>query len=437
MAQFTRYRSRWFMVASLLPGISACAIGPIRERTNQGNYLEAAELCQQAAEGAGANACKEALSRAIDVRLANLHRLREQGRRASDLVTLTEIDQILRLAESAPLPADSWPARVLAEELDRTREALQTDARQMASQPLAAEGYWEKRVPMLQRAPMREWLAAGVEETRRSGQRACYRLLATDRTDTPYWRGLIHLYCERFGAEAGAEPPVHARLDVEFATADFPSEQKDIIRRGLLRAFAQTPWSRSLVAVSVQATVEGKYESVQNDQTVVLHGSYVDHQLAYPLVPRAGHALVVAQTVDFPYEVRDHWRRYEANLRINLTFSDRTKPLEGTFRKGESLHGRDHHVTFEPANIHPVHTSVPTADHWLAMEFDAFATDLRAALESRWNESHCRAPAYSLDDAARCLLAGQTSEPVLATIAKITGDDSKAVARLGARPSTH
>jgi hypothetical protein len=71
------------------------------------------------------------------------------------------------------------------------------------------------------------------------------------------------------------------------------------------------------------------------------------------------------------------------------------------------------------------------------MEFDAFATDLRAALESRWNESHCRAPAYSLDDAARCLLAGQTSEPVLATIAKITGDDSKAVARLGARPSTH
>jgi hypothetical protein len=414
-------------VASLLLVTCGCATDPSRGRSSRGSDIEKAELCQEGTDGNSARTCEEARSRVLELRLANLGRLRREGHLASDLASLAELDQILRLMEGSPLPPGSIPARAVADRIAEAQESLRSDSRAMANRPLAAETYWEDRAPFLQRAPLRALKTEGVDELRRAGQGECARLKTSLRADTPYQAALVHRYCDHFGEAAEARPS-RARLDIVFRAKDLSPEQQDIIRRGLVRAFEQTPWSRSLASLSLHAIVDGKLDSTESDQTVILHGSYVKHHLA-PEVPW-GRVVLVPQTVDYPYEARDRWRRYQANLSIEISCSDEETPLVRTFHKSESLHGRDHDVTFEPAGIHPVHTTVPTADRWLAMEFEAFATGLRDALHRHWVDTYCRAPSYSLEDAARCLLAGQTSEPVLARAAEVLGEDGKATARL-------
>jgi hypothetical protein len=419
---------RALVSVSLLWGVGACATDPALERVKQGNYLEAAELCAE--RDAADRACAEALIRVVELRLANLDRLRREGRRPSDLVSLAELDQILRLVQAGRIAADSNPAKAVANAIERAREAMQMDVQGMAERPLAAEGYWAARAPFLQRAPLRAWLQARQAEMHKSGERACSRLGDGAREQGPYWGALVHRYCAHFGASQTSDVSSQARFDVVFQTSSLSPEQQAIVRRGLLRVFGQTPWSTSLSPTTLQATVTGKYQSMQIDQVVVLHGRYTDYHLAFPLFPFGGNVMVVPQTVDYPYEAKDHWRRYEANLHIQLVFPDQGKPLPHIFRKSESLHARRHDVTFEPANIHPVHTSTPTADNWLALEFDAFAKTLLHPLDQYWVRTYCSASTYSTEDAARCLLAGQTTDPILRAVAQAMGDDSKAVARL-------
>jgi hypothetical protein len=420
---------KWRITLAVAICSGACATDPIRERVKEGRYFEAAELCREGATATSARACEEARRGAIEARLANLERLRREGHPASDVVSLAELDPILRLAELKPLAADSPIARALADQLARVKDALSSESRALAEQPLAAEVYWEKRVPLLGHVPLREWLLAGVEETRKSGQRACFRLNAERPTDGPYRTALVHRYCAHFGEKAVGESLDHARADVFFQGKGLSPQQQDIVRQRLLRAIAQTPWSKSPAPVALQVTVDGTYESSQSDQTVVLHGQYTDYHLAYGI----DTLMIVPQTVNYPYEARDHWRRYEANLSISVALPG-GKPFALTFKKGESLRGRDHHVTFEPADVHPVHTTIPTDDQWLDMEFGAFAIDLGAALDGRWVQSYCNASTYSVEEAARCLLAGRTDEPILRTIAAFVGDDGKAVARLANGP---
>jgi hypothetical protein len=420
---------KWRIPLAIAICSGACATDPIRERVKQGRYFEAAELCREGANAASTRACEEARLGAIAARLANLERLRREGHPASDVVSLAELEQILRLAERKPLVADSPIARALADQLARVKAALSSDSQSLAEQPLAAEVYWEKRVPLLGHAPLREWLLAGVEGTRKSGQRACSRLNAESPTGSPYRTALIHRYCAHFGEKGAGGFLDQARSDVVFQGKGLSPQQQDIVRQRLLRAIAQTPWSKAPAPVALHVTVDGTYESSQSDQTVVLHGQYTDYHLAYGI----DTLMIVPQTVNYPYEARDHWRRYEANLRISVALPG-GKPFALTFKKGESLRGRDHHVTFEPADVHPVHTTIPTDDQWLDMEFGAFAVDLGAALDGRWVQTYCSASTYSVEEAARCLLAGRADEPVLTTIAALVGDDRKAVARLASGP---
>lgn len=420
---------KWWTVLSFAVSIVACASDPIRDQVKQGRYLEAVQLCREAT-ATNSRACEEARLQAIESNLAHLDRLGRDGHPASDLASLAALDGILSLSEPTQLAADSPTVSAIADRIARAREALSLDATRMANQPLAAEIYWEKRVPLLQHSPLREVLVAGVEETRTSGQRVCSRLTSDSPKAGPYQAALIHSYCAHFGEKVTMDTLDHGRADIVFQTKDLSSQQQGIVRERLVRALAQTPWLKSPVPTALNVAVDGAYNSVQTDQTVVLHGTYVDYHLTYPLVPGTGPLGVAPQTTDYPYEAVDHWRRYEANLRINVTFSDQAKPFVQTFNKGESLHGRDHHVTFEPAGIHPVHTTVPSADNWLALAFGAFAADFRAMLDEHWVQTYCKVAEYSTEDAARCLLAGQISEPVVTTIAQAIGEDAAAVPRL-------
>ncbi len=369
----------------------------------------------------------------MEARLANLERLSHDGHSAGDLVSLAELDQILRLAETTSLSSRPKTAQSLVAQIARAKEALSSDVRAMTEQPLTAELYWEKRAPLLQRAPLRESFMAGVAEMRTSGQQACSRLSSANRRDKPFQAALIRRYCAHFVETTTKDAPEQTRTDIVIQTNGVPTEQQDVIRQTLLRVIAQTPWSSSVGSAPLKVTVDGTYGSTQTDQTVVLHGRFTDYHLAYPILPVGrGTIMVVPQTEDYPYEAKDHWRRYEANLQVTVSFSNQARPFSRTFRKGESLRGRDHHVTFEPADIHPVHTSVPSADNWLVMEFGAFANDLRESLEGYWVDTYCKASQYSVENAARCLLGGQTSEPVLTSLARAVGEDNPAVARLAA-----
>jgi hypothetical protein len=428
MARWGCGKSSIVIAVLWLLGLGACATDPARARLKQGNYLEAAELCSE--RDTADRACAEAHRQVVELRLANLDRLRREGRRPSELVSLAELDQILRLAQAQPIPADANTAHAVADAVDRARKSLQADAQGLSDRPLAAEAYWAAHAPFLQREPLRAALQAGQTEGRKSGERACTLLSVGAGEPGPYWSALVHRYCAHFGANQKGSAPSQATFDVAFPSSSLAPEQQAIVRRSLQRALARTPWSTSLSPTTLKSTVTGEYASTQSDQVVVLHGSYSDHHLAYPMVPFAGHVMVVPQTVDYPYEARDHWRRYEVNLTVQTTLPDQAQSLLRRLRTGESLHGREHNVTFEPAGIHPVHTSIPTADKWLALEFDAFAETLRQTLDASWVQTYCSARAYSTEAASRCFLAGQTSEPVLAAIAEAIGDDSQAVARL-------
>lgn len=425
--------SDWCAMGLLIVAVSvlasACATDPISEQVKRGRYLEAAALCRDVTVAGSRGACEKARLGAIQTRLANLERLRREGHPASDLPSLAELDQLLRLVEAGPPAKDSPLARGVADDVVRAKEALAADSHALISQPLAAESYWEKRIPFLQYPQLRELLVVSVGEVRTSGQQICARL--SERPGSPTWAELVRRYCVHFGEKGPTLSRIHAQAEVNVRAKGLSPEQEDIIRQRLVRMLAETRWSKSPVPAAVRVTVEGTYASVQTDQTVVLHGAYTEYHLAYPVMPLGtGTLMVLPQTVDYPYEARDHWRRYEANLRISVDFAGAATPMASAFRKGESLRGRDHHVTFEPSGIHPVHTTLPSADNWLDMEFGAFAAELGAALDEHWLQTYCKASTYTNDRAARCLLGGETSEQVLTTIAKSLGDDVKAVARL-------
>lgn len=98
--------------------------------------------------------------------------------------------------------------------------------------------------------------------------------------------------------------------------------------------------------------------------------------------------------------------------------------------QSESLHGRDHNVTFEPANVHPVHQRVPSADAWLELAFGPFATSLRDSLNARWTSTFCKAGGYTLNDAARCAMAGAVPTAALPVLESALADDGKILSNL-------
>ena len=421
---------RWhlFLPAILSLAFGACATDPVREHLTQGRFAEAVELCQSQDRSGGA--CDEARQRAVGERLDHLARLRAQGLSASALASLAELDQILRLTERNPLPAGSDASRKVSDELAHARAALESDAKVLLDRPLACEDYWDKRRATLQRPPLKATMNAAEAAIRGAGRNACARLRATMSGDGPYWAVLVARYCAHFGEQDTTTRPTAARIEIAMETKDVAPAQEEIVRQSIRRAFRQSKWNGSPDPITVEAAVTGTYRYTQSDQTVVLHGSYLGHHLAYPAVPLGGPVMVVLQTVDFPYEVKDHWGRYEADLTLRLFLPGQDAPLRLDLRKAESLHGRDHNVTCEPAGIHPVHQGIPTADAWLSMELGAFAGGLQRALDGVWVQAYCQASTYTTNEAARCFLAGQSNETVREGLGKALGEDPQAIGRV-------
>jgi len=417
----------------VLAGALACATNPVSEQLKQGRYAEAAGLCgSHPPEGSTRRLCDEATARLAAPHLAAIANLRARHVESSAVEILAEIDAALRMLAEHPLPPESASARQVARDLQLARESMQADLEAMAARPLAAQSYLATRAPFLGRPPLRGWLLEAQSSIGPAGRASCRRLRANAASDVPSWGELVDRYCDRFGMHVATDRPTQRRLDVAFQADGIDSDAAQVLRKVLEQRLAATYWLQSYEPIELHAAVTGTYEARIDDQTVVLHESYVDQRMAYPLIPRAG-VTVVPLSVDFPYEATDHRGRYDANLKLTVAFSDGSPPLELRLRKTESLHGRDHNVTFERANVHPVHQHISSPDSWLQLEFEPFVENLREALNQRWVASHCQASEYSLETAAGCALAGQTPALALAVIEAALADDGLALAHLASR----
>jgi hypothetical protein len=372
--------------------------------------------------------CQEAQERLVERHLAVLADLHQRFGEEVQAAQLAELDAVLGLVAERPLKADSTAQSQLERELHQAHEVLQARLKLLAEQPLAGENYLSTRVPFTRRQPLRAWFEEAGTQIHRAGQASCSRLRSTTSQEMPDWTALVDVYCVHFGSDSVAERPPRGRVEIAFQNGNWPQEQERIFRKSLERSFRDTFWGMAAAPIAVRATIFGNYEAKLWDQTVVLHATYSRDDLGYSIPP--GHLMVVPQMVDFPYEVRDHWGQYEANLKITFDFSDGSPPLVESFRQSESLHGRDHNVTFEPANVHPVHQRVPSADAWLELAFAPFATNLRDSLNARWTSTFCQVGAFSLNAAARCLLAGVVSETALPVVESTLADDGRILSNL-------
>jgi len=367
----------------------------------------------------------------IDTQLAQAAGFRASNHRDAALAAL---DRVLKRVGQQGGPQALPPATRAA--LDREIRGADETVRAAvnvplsAGQPLAAEAALARLAPLLVEAPLAPARQASADAIKQTGQQVCARLQGTVTAETPYWGLGVSRYCAHFGA-AFAPPPRPAALgsfEVTGTLAGLDTAETALLRDNINDWLRASLWFDPEGQAVGRGTVAGKYAASFKRQTVTLHAQYKQRIPVYStsIVParRASSNLGVA-IVDqtFAYDVEEVRGDYSFGASVKLDVGA-AAPVTLEIRRGQGVKGYTHDVTFEPANITPVHDEVPSGEQWFHTQVASMWGKAVWALNRKFIAAHCKRESYAPDDAVRCAAAGQQPPAVMAALAQAIGEDA-------------
>jgi len=414
---------------ALALALCGCATSAAQRAFDDGDYGAAATRADEAARANPGDADARALrdrarDREAETQLAQVASFRSSGHGDAALGIL---DRLLKeLAAWGGADALSPPRRAAFEdELRAMGEVVKAigAASLSAGHPLAAEAEAHRLNPVLTHAELASARADLLARIKGAGQDVCQRMQQTVSPEMAQWGLALSRYCAHF--EVTFAPPAPTRAPSAFAlegtVTGLTADQAASFRERVQSWLKASLWYDSRGAATARGKLAGRIETSFQHQTVTLHAPYEDTitshanegSLAVGDIPNPITQLLVPQTTSttnmdrvFTYDAEESRGHYGLDAKVSFDLGA-PQPVAFELRHVDNIKAYDHDVTFEKAGISPTHDHLPSSATWLESQLDRMSTRVVATLNRRYAALYCAQPAYSLDDAARCLMAGQ------------------------------
>ena len=435
-----------------------CASAGAQRAFDQGDYRAAAGQADDAlranpSDSAMISLRQRARDRFAEAEIARIQAFRAGKHGEAALVEVTVLlKQVRAWGGREALSAATGSSLDL--ELAATQQQLAAliDGDLAAGHPLSAEATLARLAPLLAQPELASARDGVANKVRAKGQELCARFRGTALADSPHWDLTVDRYCAHFGAPArpiAAEPAVPS-FDLTLNVKGMNPAQAAALRARVIAWVRASIWNDPARGTMGRGTVDGTVEASFRRQTFTLHAPYEEEtigavvQSTNPVGTPLGSSRTLTPAVrgpdlvlpvwnkvtrEFAYDTEEVRGSYAMNLTIKL---DIGTPAPVTLKLQRAGHekGYEHDVTFEPAGIAPRHDHVPSAEEWVNSQLDGFATRVTWALNRKFVRAACERERYSIDEAARCLVAGVKPAPAIATLTEALGESAELVMTL-------
>jgi hypothetical protein len=441
-----------------------CATAGAQRAFDQGDYRAAAGQADDALRANPSDSAMMSLRQRARDRFAEAEIARIQAFRAGKHgeAALVEVTVLLKQVRAwggrEALSAVTGSSLDLA--LAATREQLASliDSDLAAGHPLSAEATLARLAPLLAQPELALARDGVANKVRAKGQELCARFRGTALADSPHWDLTVDRYCAHFGASARpiATEPVVPAFDLTLNVKGMNPAQAAALRARVIAWVRASIWNDPARGTMGRGTVDGTVEASFRRQTIALHAPYEEETVGSvmiqngdstigrplstapgspgavaPVVPVPGLVLPITNKVtrEFTVDAEEVRGSYAMNLTIKL---DIGTPVPVTLKLQRAGHekGYEHDATFEPAGISPRRDHVPSAEEWVNSQLDGFATRVTWALNRKFVRAACERARYSVDEAARCLVAGVKPAAAIATLTEALGENAELVMTL-------
>ncbi|WP_021781012.1 hypothetical protein [Myxococcus hansupus] len=467
----------------LVSVLALCACSTIRGRADslaqEGRYVEAAtlyeDLVRQSPHEPELLQMRERLrSQALLQGLEAARAARHEGRDDdAEVGLLNVLDH--RAAWGTKLSGGM--EHLLRDALESTRRHLELRVGVPAREghALTAEQALRRRQGLLAHPELAN-LAIDMEaRVQASGRASCQRLKDMRSDDSPHWRELVFRYCDHWGESAPRPadvPGVFGAIAWEGSVDGLNVVQQAQLESRLIQVFESSPWYASGAMSRPVFTLGGRFVTEQECRDVERTASWTEtvpyteeetrtevvnevqvgwedstdvngvtrSELVTKNVPTTRtytvsvtHHRQVPRT--FEYQALRLSQAHRVAVLSSSVLDSRRAPFLVTMQDHLFESGYEHDVTFHEANVSPERPSFTSAEAWLDTKVAALETTFSERLVAYWLESYCSSPSLTLDEAARCVRAGDAT-PVQAVrvLADIFGADATHVPALFAWP---
>jgi hypothetical protein len=224
-----------------------------------------------------------------------------------------------------------------------------------------------------------------------------------------------------------------AAVEIKGGVTGMSAEQTARLRARVAAWVGSSLWNARPGGAVGHGTIDGRLESSFQHQTVTLHARY-KQRITLGVIgsssPKPGSYVSTSGVAtgkidsDFPYDVEESRGHYGMNVNVTLDLgAAQTVVLK--LKRVENIKAWDHDVRFDDAGIAPVHESVPTVDFWVSDQLDRMATRAIWVLNRQFLGVFCARDHYAVDEAARCLAAGQRPTGVMTALAGALGESAE------------
>jgi hypothetical protein len=427
--------------------LAACATSAAQRAFDDGDDVVAARLADEDAKARpgdeGALALRQrARDHAATRELSEMASFRANGHVDAALASL---DRLLKqLAEWGGPGALSRASRAA---LDREVEASRAFVRNVgadacgAGHPLAAQAELARLAPLLAHAELADARDAATARVRDTGRQVCARVQGKVSSNAPnaHFGVVVARYCAHFDVTF-EPPPLTDGLATFELTGAVSGPAKGATERVHARVgdwLRASAWYERGGRGSARGSVQGKLEATVEHRTVQLHAPYHDRivtetgttekSAALPTELRAFLDKNSATSVtevdrDYAYEAEEHRGHYDLGVKVTLDLG--AAPVTFTLQRVENLKGYEHSAAFAPAGVEPRHETVPSPDEWLDRQLERMSTKAIAVLNHKFVATYCAPGATSLEDASRCVAAGQRTPAAVRAVAEAFGENA-------------
>ncbi|NRD45713.1 hypothetical protein [Corallococcus exiguus] len=471
-------RRKSFLVPALLcaGALTACSTtrGHANDLAEKGRFVEAAEVYVKLVNDEPNN--PEYRASLDDLRWRGLSQLLTQARQARvegrDEDAEVNLEQFFTYRVKWNSKLDGGMESSLLEEMAGTHRHL----RQLIIDPaklgnaLTAESHLDRKRVLLaqpEMAPIRRDVEEAVAQ---GGVATCAKLKQSLSGGAQHWTELVSRYCGHYQQSAPRAGMFPEALGVPTWQVSVDGISNDVVQYLMTRlsgAFEASPWYSEASQRHAPMTIAGSLRERRTVEPVQLTAPWTER------VPYTDHEDRTA-TAEVPYSVEESYEEkgvmkkrlvrqtktveykttvevtkyrdvsrsfdYHAQRRgVEYSFAvvaqgilqEQHAPLAVKAENSIEASGYEHNITFEPGGVRPQVFQRPNKEGWLDGQLRGYEQTFFTSLMSRWQDAFCNAPAFAVEDAARCARGGvELPGPAKQALTDTLGDDAAQVHRL-------
>ncbi|RKH06453.1 hypothetical protein D7V97_22525 [Corallococcus sp. CA053C] len=471
-------RRKLFLVPLLVcvSAVTACSSlrGKANDLAEKGRFVEAAELYVKVVEDSPND--PELRSSLDDLRWRGLSQLLTQARQARvegrDEDAELNLEQFLTYRKKWSSKLDGGMESSLLEEMGGTHRHLRQLISEQAKRgnALTAEAHLNRKRALLAYAEMAPIRRDVEEAVQQGGAATCDRLKQEPSNGTAHWAELVARYCRHYHQDAPKAALFPEALGVPVWQVSVDGISNDVVKYLMSRlsgAFESSPWYAEASPRRPPLTIEGSFSEERTSQPVSLSAPWTEQ------VPYTAHEDRTA-TAEVPYTVEESYvdkgemkkrlvtqkKTVEYTTTVEVTkyrevqrsfeyralrrgveyhfavvaqavLQEQHAPLAVKAERSLSASGYEHNITFDPGHVRPEKFSQPSKEGFLDGELRGYEQTFSQTLLARWQDSFCKAPALTREEAARCARGGvELPVPARQALADTLGEDAGQVHQL-------